>query len=225
MGPSRSCWNGTTSALQPKEITSKGNSVLSIKVLIGKKSGNLSYAPRTPHTPMTSACLLQLSSQLVEVKKEIRKYEVVARVKINPEKSVGLRLDSCKSCALPSPYNWTNRSCKMLSVWFGPNLQLERNWSEAVEKIVAATDQWPRRGRSFKCRDEVGGSHIYPLVLYRLSAIHPTSYYPNQSVKGSVPVYLGQTSTYGTSADVSPSAVRRLPRSTKRENVQLHFMS
>ena len=27
MGPSRSCWNGTTSALQPEEITSKGNRV------------------------------------------------------------------------------------------------------------------------------------------------------------------------------------------------------
>ena len=27
MGPSRSCWNGTTSALQPEEITSKGTSV------------------------------------------------------------------------------------------------------------------------------------------------------------------------------------------------------
>ena len=27
MGPSRSCWNGTTSALQPKEITSKGTRV------------------------------------------------------------------------------------------------------------------------------------------------------------------------------------------------------
>ena len=41
MGPSRSCWNGTTSALQPEEITSKGTSfmcVLSIKVPIGKKS-------------------------------------------------------------------------------------------------------------------------------------------------------------------------------------------
>ena len=24
MGPSRSCWNGTTSELQPEEITSKG---------------------------------------------------------------------------------------------------------------------------------------------------------------------------------------------------------
>ena len=27
MGPSRSCWNGTTSALQPEEITSKGTGV------------------------------------------------------------------------------------------------------------------------------------------------------------------------------------------------------
>ena len=27
MGPSRSCWNSTTSALQPEEITSKGNRV------------------------------------------------------------------------------------------------------------------------------------------------------------------------------------------------------
>ena len=27
MGPSRSCWNGTTSALQPEEITSKGTKI------------------------------------------------------------------------------------------------------------------------------------------------------------------------------------------------------
>ena len=41
IGPCRSCCNGTTSALQPEEITSKGTSVLSIKVPIQKKSGNL----------------------------------------------------------------------------------------------------------------------------------------------------------------------------------------
>ena len=49
-GPSRSCWNGTTSALQPEEITSKRTRVScvvpSIKVLKRKKYGNLSYAPR-----------------------------------------------------------------------------------------------------------------------------------------------------------------------------------
>ena len=49
MGPSRSCWNGTTNALQPEEITSKGTRVssvyYSIKVAIGKKSGNLFNDP------------------------------------------------------------------------------------------------------------------------------------------------------------------------------------
>ena len=52
MGPSRSCWNGTTSALQPEEITLKGTSfmcILSIKVPIRKKSGNLFNDPRTSY--------------------------------------------------------------------------------------------------------------------------------------------------------------------------------
>ena len=50
MGLSKSCWNGKTRALQPEEITSKGTSfmcVLSIKVPIRKKSGNLFNDPRT----------------------------------------------------------------------------------------------------------------------------------------------------------------------------------
>ena len=42
MGPSIRCWNGTTSALQPEEITLKGSRsfmcILSIKVPIQKKS-------------------------------------------------------------------------------------------------------------------------------------------------------------------------------------------
>ena len=48
MGPSRSGWNGTTSALQLEEITLKGTRVLcvlSIKVPIRKKSGNLFNDP------------------------------------------------------------------------------------------------------------------------------------------------------------------------------------
>ena len=48
MGPFRSCWNSTTSALQPEEITSKGVEfhVCTInKSAIQKKSGNLLNAP------------------------------------------------------------------------------------------------------------------------------------------------------------------------------------
>ena len=50
MGPSRSCCNCRTSALQPEEITSKGNKVscvyYQLEVLIRKKSGNLFNHPR-----------------------------------------------------------------------------------------------------------------------------------------------------------------------------------
>ena len=49
MGPSRSCWNSTTSALLTEEITSNGDlnfiCVPSIKVPIRKKSGNLLNDP------------------------------------------------------------------------------------------------------------------------------------------------------------------------------------
>ena len=45
MGPSRNCWSGTTSALQLERITSSFMCILSIKVSIRKKSGNLLLAP------------------------------------------------------------------------------------------------------------------------------------------------------------------------------------
>ena len=50
LGPSRSCWNGTTSALQSDEITSEGSRVSCVyyhyKVHIRIKSGNLFNDPR-----------------------------------------------------------------------------------------------------------------------------------------------------------------------------------
>ena len=65
MGPSRSCCNGTTSALQPEEITSKGTRVSCVynqKLPIRKESGNLSYAPRTS---LRRNCSLQRCSQSI----------------------------------------------------------------------------------------------------------------------------------------------------------------
>ena len=57
MEPFRSCWNGTTSALQPEEITWKGTRVscvyYQLKVPIRKKSGNLFKDPRTCSTENT----------------------------------------------------------------------------------------------------------------------------------------------------------------------------
>ena len=74
-GPSRCCWNGTTSALQAEEITSKGtrvSCVLSIKVPLRKKSGNLSNDPRIS-APGTSSSFffISLNNSLVLFAPEI----------------------------------------------------------------------------------------------------------------------------------------------------------
>ena len=87
--------------------------------------------------------------------------------KINREKSVGLQLGSLKGCALPGPFIWKDGPCKILGVWFGPDLQMEKNWSEVLEKVVAATELWLRRRLSLKGRAEVCCSHIYSLAVYR----------------------------------------------------------
>jgi len=106
-----------------------------------------------------------------QVSIEIGKYEMVTGARINRDKSVGLRLGAWKGCALPGPFSWTDGPCKILGVWFGPDLQLEKNWSEILEKVVATAGLWSRRRLSLKGRAEVCISYIYPLILYRLSVL------------------------------------------------------
>ena len=103
--------------------------------------------------------------------KEIGRYEAVKGAKINCEKSVGLQLGSWKSCALPSLFMWKESPRKILGVWFGPDLHLEKNWSEVLEKVVAATQLWLRWQLSLKGMAEVCCSHVYSLVVYRLSVL------------------------------------------------------
>ena len=130
--------------------------------------------------------LVTSSAEVEEVSKEIGRYEAVTGAKINREKSVGLRLGSWKGCALPGPFTWKNgpsfqvkgpgraqpfHEPKILGVWFGPDLQLEKNWSEVLDKVVAATELWLCRRLSFRGRAEVCSSHIYSLAVYRLSVL------------------------------------------------------
>ena len=115
--------------------------------------------------------LVTSSAEVEELSKEIGRYEAVTGAKINRKKSVGLRLGSWKGCALPSPFIWKDGPCKILCVWFRPDLQLEKNWSEVLEKVVAATELWLRRRLSLKSWAEVCCSHIYSLIVYRHSVL------------------------------------------------------
>ena len=58
--------------------------------------------------------------------------------KVNFDKSEGLRLGAWRgSNTLPGPFRWSDGPIRILGVWFGPDLQLERNWSEVQAKVNA----------------------------------------------------------------------------------------
>ena len=106
-------------------------------------------------------------------KKAIEKYEEVAGAKINFDKSEGLRLGAWREAVpLPGPFHWSNRPVRILGVWFGLDLQLERNWSKVWAKVEAQVGTWLRRQLSLKGRAEVCAEYIFLFILYHLSVLH-----------------------------------------------------
>ena len=71
---------------------------------------------------------------------------------------------------LPGPFRWSDGPVCILEVWFGPDLQLERNWSEAQAKVNAQVGIWLSRRLSLKDRAEACTVY-FPLILYRLAVL------------------------------------------------------
>ena len=70
-------------------------------------------------------------SDIDAVKKAVARYEQVAEAKVNLDKSEGLRLGVWRGgVSLPGLFRWCDSLVRILGVWFGSDLQLERNWSE-----------------------------------------------------------------------------------------------
>ena len=85
------------------------------------------------------------------VKKAVAEYERIAGAKVNFDKSEGLRLGAWTGCnTLPGLFHWIEAFVRILRVWFGPDLQLERNWSEVQAKVDAQVATWLRRRFSLK---------------------------------------------------------------------------
>ena len=72
------------------------------------------------------------------MKKAVNEYGRIAGAKVNFDKSEGLRLGAWRgSVTLPGPFRWSDGPVRILGVWFGPDLQLEQNWSEVQAKVNA----------------------------------------------------------------------------------------
>ena len=65
----------------------------------------------------------------------------------------------------------SERSMKFKGVWFGPDLQLDRNWSEVQTKVNAQVGIWLSRRLSLKGRVEACATYVFPLILYRLAVL------------------------------------------------------
>ena len=102
----------------------------------------------------------------------VASYEQIAEAKINFDKSEGLRFGAWRGgVPLPEPFRWSDRPVRILGMWFGPSLQLERNWSEVQAKVDAQVSTWLQRQLSLKGRAEACAVYIFPLILYRLSVL------------------------------------------------------
>ena len=65
------------------------------------------------------------------MKKAVAKYEQIAGVKINFDKSEGQRMGAWRGgVPLPVPFRRSDRSVRFLGVWLWPGPQLEQNWLE-----------------------------------------------------------------------------------------------
>ena len=106
------------------------------------------------------------------VKKAVGEYERIAGAKVNFDKSEGLRLGAWRcSDALPGPCRSSDGPVCILGVWFGPDLQLERNSSEVQAKVNAQVGIWLSRRLSLKGRAEACAVYVFPLILYRLAVL------------------------------------------------------
>ena len=97
------------------------------------------------------------------VKKAVGEYERITGAKVNFDKSEGLRLGAWRgSNTLPEPFRWSDEPVRILGVWFGPDLRLERNWSEVQAKVNAQVGIWLSRRLSLKGRAEAFAMYVFP---------------------------------------------------------------
>ena len=106
------------------------------------------------------------------VKEAVVEYERIAGAKVNFDKSESLQLGAWRaSNTLPGPFHWIGGPIRIIGVWFGPDLQLERNWSEVQAKLNAQVGIWLSRRLFLKGRAEACATYVFPLILYRLAVL------------------------------------------------------
>ena len=106
------------------------------------------------------------------MKKAVGEYERIAGAKVNFDKSEDLWLSAWRvSDTLLVPFRWSDGPVRIFGVWFGRDLQLERNWPKVQAKVNASVGIWLSRRLSLKGKAEACTGYVFPLILYRLGVL------------------------------------------------------
>ena len=114
------------------------------------------------------------ASEIEAVGAILQEYQQVTGACINRDKSVGLQLGNWRGRPTPASgefCRWTEGPVKLLGVWFGPDLQVDRNWDEVASRVASLTQKWAERKLSLKGRAEVANAYIASVVYYRLTVV------------------------------------------------------
>lgn len=102
------------------------------------------------------------------VQKALERYGKVTGAKTNRNKASDLQLGAWKCLTLPGASSWTEGLIRILKVWFGPGLQLKKNWSELQAKLGVTARACLRRRFSSKGKAEACVMYLFPLIFYWL---------------------------------------------------------
>lgn len=111
------------------------------KITCARRSGDISRADLLK----SLVSVTRFHSDIKVVQKALERYEITG-TKINRNKTSDLRLGTWKGIAFTRPFRKSVGSVLILEVWFGPDIQLEKNLSGVLAKVGASVRIYSERG-------------------------------------------------------------------------------
>lgn len=66
---------------------------------------------------------------------------------------------------------WTEGLRKILKIWFGPDLQADKNQDDEANEVVSLNKKWSEEKLSLKGRVEVMNAFIATVIIYFLTVV------------------------------------------------------
>ena len=119
-------------------------------------------------------------SSIVNAIEEIKRFSAVAGMKLNVQKTVGVRLGKFNTCnQTVGEISWTTDLVKALGVYFGHDVKkrIKRNWEEKISQMEQSLKSWDKRNLTMLGRIVVVKTFAVSKLVYLSSVMECTEEY------------------------------------------------